>query len=403
MARVISVDEALRIIASTVIPGPPEEMPVARSGGRVLADDLVADVDWPPFDTSAMDGYAVRLADLRRPGATLPERAAAVMAGDAPPLPLAEGETVRVMTGAPLPAGADAIVPVEDARREEADVAFPSVPVQGAHIRRRGESIARGTKLASAGERLSSSAVALAAFAGADPVRVGSRPPITIVATGNELVDPSALPGPGQLRDSNGPMLLSLCRARGWPAELAARTADDRRAVDSLFDSVRRRQILITSGGVSAGELDLLPEAAGRSGFEILFHRVAIQPGKPVVFARRADAFWFGLPGNPVSSAVGFHVFVRDALDRLEGSACPGAPRVTARLTRALRVSGSREVYRDALWRIENGASVVEPLATRGSHDLAAHARSNALIRVPLGAGSLPEGSLAECLVIEER
>ena len=395
----ISVEKALEIIASAAVAGATEEIPVAEAGGRVLARELAADVDWPPFDTSAMDGFAVRLADVSLPGASLPERSAAVTAGDPPPGPLAKAEAVRVMTGAVLPAGAEAVIPVEEARREGGAVSFRIVPTAGAHIRRRGESIASGSTLLRAGRRLSPADVALAAFAGADPCVVYRRPSVTIAATGNELVSPSARPGRGQLRDSNGPMLLALCRARGWPARLIARVPDVPAAVEALFENgADLPQILLTSGGVSAGELDLLPEIARRRGFDLLFHGVAIGPGKPIAFARRGASFWFGLPGNPVSSAVGFHVFVRAALDRLEGAAAPGASRFPARLAGALRGSESRELFHDGIARPRDGEMFVEPLTSRGSHDLAAHARADTLIRVPAGSGMLAEGSIVECL-----
>jgi molybdenum cofactor synthesis domain-containing protein len=348
-----------------------------------------------------MDGYAVRLADVAHPGSPLPERASSVTAGDPPPPPLSVGEVVRVMTGAPLPAGTEAVIPVEEARREKASVVFRVAPVAGAHIRRRAESVAAGSRLAGVGRRLSPADVALAALAGADPVLVFRKPSVTIAATGNELVASSERPRPGQLRDSNGPMLLSLCRVRGWPGRLTPRVADETGAVEKLFDSAAREsRILLTSGGVSAGELDLLPDVARRCGFEILFHGVAVQPGKPIAFGRRGGSLWFGLPGNPVSSAVGFEVFVRPALDRIEGSVEPGAPHLTARLTRPLRASGARERYRDAVVRIEGGVSLADPLTTRGSHDIAAHALANALIRVPVGSESLAEGALVDCLMI---
>jgi molybdenum cofactor synthesis domain-containing protein len=400
---VISVEEALQIIASAATRGAREEIAIIDACGRVLAADLTSDVDWPPFDTSAMDGYAVRIADVRAAGASLPERAASVTAGDPPPPPLSAGEAVRVMTGAPLPAGTEAVIPVEEARREgSGTVVFTAVPLSGAHIRRRAESVAAGSRLLEAGRRLSPADVALAAFAGADPCAVFRQPSITIAATGNELVPSSARPGPGQLRDSNGPMLLALCRARGWPARLIPRVADEAKAVEALFENgASGSQVLLTSGGVSAGELDLLVDIARRCGFEILFHGVAVGPGKPIAFARRAGCLWFGLPGNPVSSAVGFHVFARAALDRIEGSAAPGTPRSTARLTRSLRSSPSREFYRDAIIQNEGGETRVEPLTTRGSHDLATHAQANALIRVPIGSGMLSEGTIVECLMIE--
>lgn len=394
----ITVSEALAILERACPPLPEERIPLTEAFGRVLAREVVSDVDWPPFDTSAMDGYAVRVGDLdaRR---SLVERPGLVAAGSAPGAALAPGEAVRVMTGAPLPPGAEAVVPVEDVRRENGTV-VPSVsPRSGEHVRHRGESVAAGTVLLPRGRRLSASDVALAALAGAEPLPVRRRPRVSIAVTGDELVPASAIPGQAQLRDSNGPMLAALCRARGWTAATLPAVPDDEDAVRRLFgEAGRAEDVLVTSGGVSAGDLDLLPEHAVRAGFELLFHGVAVRPGKPIAFGRRGATLWFGLPGNPVSTSVCFHVFVRTALDSLEGADPAGSDFVQALLTRDIRLRGKRETYRDARLEVVEGENRVAPLESRGSHDLAAHARSNVLIRVPAGTDRLAAGSLVDCL-----
>jgi molybdopterin molybdotransferase len=303
------------------------------------------------------------------------------------------------MTGAPLPPGAEAVVPVEDVRRENGTVVPSVFPRPGEHIRHRGESVARGTVLLPRGRRLSASEVALAALAGAEPLPVRRRPRVSIAVTGNELVPASAIPGQAQLRDSNGPMLVALCRARGWPAVTLPAVADEEGAVRRLFGEAGvAEDVLVTSGGVSAGDLDLLPELAERAGFELLFHGVAVRPGKPIAFGRKGGTLWFGLPGNPVSTSVCFSVFVRTALDFLEGADPAGPAFVQARLTRDIQLRGKRETYRDALLEVVDGENRVTPLTTRGSHDLAAHARSNVLIRVPAGTDRLAADSLVDCL-----
>jgi molybdopterin molybdotransferase len=400
---VITVAEALGMIRRACVPGAPERVPLSDALGRFLAREIASDVDWPPFDTSAMDGYAVRLSDLEASGAELAERTGLVAAGDRPPSPLFPGEAVRVMTGAPIPAGTEAVVAVEDVRREAGRIRPNATPRPGEHVRRRGESIAAGRPLLARGERLSAAGIALAALAGADPVEVSSRPRIAIAVTGNELVPAASKPGPGQLRDSNGPMLAALCRATGRAAITRPAVPDEDGAVARLFrDAGRSEDVLVTSGGVSAGDLDLLPQAAAQAGFEILFHRVAVRPGKPVAFGRRGATFWFGLPGNPVSASVCFHLFVRYALDCLEGAAHPGAPVTAARLTREIVVRGRRETYRDAvLEESDEGRLRVAAVESLGSHDLAAHARSNALIRIPADAERLAAGATVDCLRLE--
>ncbi len=398
-----TVAEALEILRGACTPGPPERVPLSEAHGRFLARDVASDVDWPPFDTSAMDGYAVRLEDLAAPGAGLAERPGLVAAGDRPPAPLSRGEAVRVMTGAPIPKGTEAIVPVEDARREDGRIVADSVPKAGDHVRRRGESIVAGIRLLEAGQRLSAAGVSLAALAGADPIAVHRRPAIAIAVTGNELVPASSKPGPGQLRDSNGPMLAALCTATGRRASTRPAVADEDGAVARLFrDAGRDEDVLISSGGVSAGDLDLLPAEAARAGFEILFHRVAVRPGRPVAFGRRGRTLWFGLPGNPVSASVCFHLFVRYALDCLEGAANPGAAVRRARLTRKVALRGRRETYRDGvLDASDEGQLRVAPVESLGSHDLAAHARANVLIRLPADADRLAEGAAVDCLMLE--
>lgn len=396
----INVSEALAIIGK-LEPLGTEPIPVAQAAGRVLARDIRADRDWPPFETSAMDGYAVRLGDVSDPGAWLRERTRLVAAGDAPAARICPGEAVRVMTGAPVPKNTEAIIPVERAQREAGRVRFDAVPDAGAHLRRRGEILARGGLLLKRGRRLVGSDLALAALAGADPIRVFRRPRIAIAVTGNEIVPPSAKPGPGQIRDSNGPMLAALCRERGWEPAIARRVADDADSVARLFDEAGREEdLLLTTGGVSAGDLDLLPAAAERAGFRMLFHGVSMRPGKPVAFARRGKTCWVGLPGNPVSTAVCFHLFAREAAGRLEGDAGCAAPVVAARLTRAASAPGPRETYRDAVWRIDAGKSVVEPIASAGSHDIGAHSRANALIRLPARSPRRKAGSVVDCLLI---
>ena len=401
MPPVITVAEALAVIARHALPLRAETVPLREALGRILAGDIRSDVDWPPFDTSAMDGYAVRLSDVPAPGTLLPERPGAVMAGDSPPEPILPGEAVRVMTGAPLPEGTEAVIPVERARREDGRVLFEKPPVFGAHLRRRGESIRAGGTLVPAGRRLAPGDVALAALAGADPLAVFAQPRVGIAATGNELVPAGENPRPGQIRDSNGPMLLALCRARGWPARERDRIADEEPDLASLFASAGvEEDVLITSGGVSAGDRDLVPPIARREGFEILFHGVAVRPGKPVAFGRRGDTLWFGLPGNPVSSSVCFHLFVRPALDGLEGNPTPGAPRVCAELTSALPEGGARETYRDGRLSKAGTTLRVEPLVSAGSHDIAAHARADALIRIPAGGKPRAAGTEVECLLL---
>ncbi|HEY7862559.1 MAG TPA: gephyrin-like molybdotransferase Glp [Thermoanaerobaculia bacterium] len=395
----ITPQEARAAIAAAVVALPSEEVALSEATGRRLARDIAADVDWPPFDASAMDGWAMHRADLEDGSAKLAPRPGILAAGSPPAFPLSPGETLKIMTGAVVPKATAAVAPVEDAREEKGRIVVERIPAAGAHIRRRGEVFRAGAALLSQGTRLTAGAVTLAALAGADPIAVHRRPRILVAATGNELVPASGRPGEAQLRDTNGPMLVALCAARGWSARVAPRAADDENEIARLFRSASKADVLLTTGGVSAGDFDLVPEVARRCGFEILFHRVAMRPGKPIAFGKRRSTYWIGLPGNPVSASAGFHLFAREVLDRLEGASDPGAPRLQAQVTKDL-VSGGRETYMDARLSFVEGVAHAEPLSSRGSHDLSSHARANALIRVPPGA-RLPQGSLAECILLE--
>ena len=402
---VISLSEALTILAAAVSPAAAEDVPLSGSLGRVLARDLRSDVDWPPFDTSAMDGYAVRLADARG-GSAVRERPERVAAGDPPGAPLSPGEVVRIMTGAPLPANTEAVVPVERSQREGGFVSFTVAPEAGAHIRRRGESIAAGSLLVARGRRLRPPDIALAALAGADPVSVFRAPRITVAATGNEVVRGSQAPAPGHLRDSNGPMLLAECAARGWTARRGPSVPDDPAAVAELFAAAGAAEdFLVTTGGVSAGDLDLLPAAAAAAGFEMLFHGVAIRPGKPTAFARRGSTFWLGLPGNPVAASVAFHLLAREALGRFEGDSDPGPARISARLESALPAPGERDRFFDAVcvcvWSSAGSELRVSPLRSSGSHDLAAYARASALVHCPAGSPARAPGERVSCGLLD--
>ena len=400
----IKVSEALEILRGACSAGPTEMIALRESAGRVLARDVRSDVAWPPFDTSAMDGYAVIVSDFAAGKGPVAERPGVVGAGALPPAPLKSGEAVRIMTGAPVPDGTEAILPVEKVHRGDGAITALASPEKGEHLRRRGESIEEGAILLPRGRRLAPSGIALAALAGADPLLVYRRPRVAIAVTGNELVATTARPGPGQLRDSNGPMLEALCRTHGAEAVALAPVADEDDAVRRLFSrSAADEDVLVTSGGVSAGDLDLLPQEAERSGFEILFHGVAIRPGKPVAFGRRGDKLWFGLPGNPVSTSVCFHVFVRLALDALAGADPAGPVFVSARLSRPITIKGKRETYTDAQLSVSDGTLRAKPIRSRGSHDLGTYASANALIRVPHGTEALAEGAVVDCLVLGDR
>jgi len=388
----LAVTAALERIEALIGRLEAESVPLVRAGGRVLAAPLRADLDFPPFDTTAMDGYAIRLGEANRR-----EREGVVGAGNAIPEPLRKGEAVRVMTGAPLPAGTEAVVPVEDVERREGAIHPASEPRAGAHVRRRGEVFRTDASLLSAGERLTPARILLCATAGADPVSAIRLPRVVLAATGNELVEASRAPHAAEIRNGNGPAISAALAARGIVAATGPALADDEASLRAFFDDAgSRADLLLTTGGVSVGDYDRTVSAAKGAGFEIIFHGVSIKPGKPVAFGRRDGCFWFGLPGNPVSALTTFHVFVEAALDAFEGARRDRF--VLARLAGPITVRPGRETYRDARLFRRGAELIVEILATRGSHDILAQSGRNALAAFPAEGGSWKEGDVTRCL-----
>jgi molybdopterin molybdotransferase len=395
-------------ILSVITPLHPLELGLMDAHGCVLAEDLVAPADLPGFDNSAMDGYAVRAADLA--GATesspvvLPVTGD-VAAGPASPLRVQPGVCVRIMTGAMLPAGADAVVPLEHTDGGVAQVAVHRSPQVGAHVRRAGEDVKAGEVVLPAGSHLGAVQVGLAAAVGRARLVVRPRPRVVVVSTGSELVEPGEPLSPGRIADSNSPALTAAAVEAGAIAYRVGIVPDDpRRLLATLEDQLVRADVLVTSGGVSVGAYDVVKEVLSRLG-TVQFDDVAMQPGKPQAFGTIGpDATpVFGLPGNPVSALVSFEAFVRPALRKMLGAVPLERPRVRAVATAPLASApGKRSFLRVAL-EVRDGAYVVTPVSGAGSHLLAGMSRANALAVVPEDVDAVPEGGAVEVLVLERR
>ena len=401
----IAVAEALARIVRAAEPLGEELVPLSAAAGRTLSREILADEDYPPFDTTAMDGYAVGPADAgEAPGTEGPlryrERTGVVAAGDAPGPGVAPGEAVRVMTGAPIPPGTVAIVPVENASAAGGRVALER-PKPGAHIRRRGEVFRRGEALLAPGTRLSPEAILLCATVGTAEAPVWRLPKCCVAPTGAEIVPVSERPAHGRIRNGNGPALAAALALRGIAAREFPALPDERPALEEFFTAaISGFDLVVTTGGVSAGDFDETARAAQAAGFEILFQLVAIKPGKPVAFGRKGKTLWFGLPGNPVSAMTTFEVFVEAALDRIDGR--PVRTPRTAKLAGPVRHRPGRESYVDARLFFDGNALFVEPLASRGSHDIRRQADRNALLIVPAEAQSPREGDEVACLPLRD-
>lgn len=399
----ISPEEAWARIARELEDRIPQTVVVPRrqAAGRTLGEPLAARVDVPAADVSAMDGYALG-GDFGSDGQPTPV-VGAIRAGDPPGFVLPVGCAVRIMTGAPLPKGADRVIPVErtDGGRER--VVLQSPAAAGDHIRRRGEIVHLGDPLLAAGARLGPGALSLLATHGYGEVPVLRPPSVAILATGDEVVSPDSEPAPGQLRDSHTDFLLAACRSFGVAAESLGIAPDQE---DELAVQIERGlgfDVLLLCGGVSKGEHDLVEGVLDRLGCRIVLDGVAIQPGQPVVFAVHDRGIVFGLPGNPASVMACFWLFVRPALRRWLGvpdGFWHGA--LAAELAAPLPGAGGRDRFLAAEVTFSSGTIRATPRLSRGSHDLGAFALGTALVRVRAGAPPQPAGRPCEILPLAD-
>jgi len=386
----------------------PLDLTLLDAHGCVLAEDVVAPHPLPPFDNSAMDGYAVRAADVAGASPTSPVVLPVVgdiAAGSVTPYTVQPGLCVRIMTGAPIPPGADAIVPVENTDGGLANVAIRQPAVAGRHIRSAGEDVAPGTTVLPAGAHLGAAQVGLLAAVGRDRVSVRPRPRVVVLSTGSELVDPGQPLTTGKIPDSNSTLLTAAAQEAGAIAFRVGIVPDDPRVlIDTLEDQLIRADLVVTSGGVSVGAYDVVKEALGRIG-EVKFERVAMQPGMPQGFGLIGPdkTPFFGLPGNPVSAYVSFEVFVRPTLRRMLGVEPLQRPTVRARLTDVVTSPPGKRTYARAWVSVEKGEYVVKPVGGSGSHLIASLAGANALVVVPEDATELAAGAVATVMLLERR
>ena len=394
MSELLTLDEAQQRILAHVRPLASELVAVAEAAGRVAAEDACAVVDLPPFASSAMDGYAVRAVDL--PG-TLPV-GAEVAAGAPVDRALAPGEAMAISTGGVVPAGADAVVPIEYVVQCGNEVEFPEAVAAGTNVRPRGGDMAAGDVVVAAGTRVAAGQLGALAAAGIVAVRCARRPRVAIVATGSELVPPGTPLAPGQVYEANAVMLAAALAAAGGLAETEPAVADDEEAHRQALERGLAADVLVTSGGVSVGPHDLVRSVERELGVEEVFWRVAIKPGKPVSFGVRGETLVFGLPGNPVSALVGCELFVKPALRALQGLAEPLPRFQPGRLATGLRRNDARDDFVRARTRLERDTVVLEPLVGQESHMIARAAAADALVHVPRGTGELRAGAVVAWL-----
>ena len=394
-----TVEEHQAVVTALLPPLAEESVSLAAAHGRVLARDVLARVALPGFDNSAMDGYAARWAEVAgaaRTSVRLPV-AEDIPAGRADVVPLAPGTVHRIMTGAPLPPGADVVVPVELTDAATDVVEIRDAPPAGSHLRAAGEDIAAGAVALSAGTPLGAAQLGLAAAVGVSTVSVRRRPRVLVLSTGSELVEPGQPLLPGQIYESNSMLLAAAVEEAGGEPRRLHFVPDD---VDQFLTTVRAElataDLLITSGGVSAGAYEVVKDAFRELG-TVEFVKVAMQPGGPQGAGTVDGVPVVTLPGNPVSSFVSFEVFVRPALRRAMGHAFPDRLRVPARLAGPLRSPAGRRQFLRGRYDGEQVSQVGGP----GSHLVAHLARANSLVVVPEDVTELPAGAEVDVILIE--
>ncbi len=407
----IEVAEALRLVLATARPLPGRSVAAAEARGCYLAAPIAATADSPPFDKALVDGYALRSADHGSTGPNTVRVVETIAAGRVPTRSIGVGEATFLMTGATLPEGADAVVMHErTSRLDDGRIAIPGPVVAGLNRLPRGREHRAGAVILDRGSAIDGVALGLLAALGVGRVEVGGAPAVAIVATGDELVDPHTEPGPGQIRNANATLLAGLLADLGQPSRVGPIVPDDRDRLCARFaDELTRVDLLIVSGGVSAGTHDLVPAALAEVGATNVFHKVRVKPGKPLWFGvgpprdGRPPALIFGLPGNPISGLVSVLLFVAPALRVLAGGPAAGPRVLEFPLATDFAHRGERPTYHPA--RLESwagGLTTIRPLASAGSADLGTLVGADGFAAFAAGDRDYEAGSIVPFLPLPE-
>jgi len=401
-----TVDEHLSAILDVVDPLPPYEQPLLEAIGLPICQDIAADIDLPTFDNSAMDGYACRLEDVVGAAEDAPVRLPVVgesAAGQSKAYGLSPGQSVKIMTGAPMPTGADVVVPIEWTDGGRANVTITHAPRPGQHVRPRGEDVRAGDPLLEEGDLLGPRQVAILAAIGRSRVMARPRPRVVVLSTGSELREPGTPLGFDSIYDSNSYTLAAAARQCDAIAYRVPSVNDDpQELTDTLSDQLVRADVVVTSGGVSKGDYDVVKDVLSRVG-TVHFHEVAMQPGKPQGFGTigEDETPIFTLPGNPVSSYISFEVFVLPALRRMMGMLPYRRPLVRATCAAGFSSPKARRQFVRARFEVTSRGAVVTPVGGHGSHLIGSLAHSNSLIVVPEATTQVDDGSSVDVAVLD--
>jgi len=399
----LPVEDARERVLAGIQPLAPLRLPLTDAYGCVVAEDIVATVDLPEFASSAMDGFAVRASDVADATPTAPAELKIVgraLIGHEPEGTVGAGEAMHIATGAPIPAGADAVVPIENASVEdEALVRLLDGPGPGTHVRPHGEDVREGDVLVPVGKRLGAPELGLLAIAGHPTPLVHPRPRVIVLSTGDELVSPTETPTFGQVRDANSALIFGALREMGATPVMAGIVRDDVESLrEKIFSFEIQADAFVSSGGVSVGERDVVKAAFFRRG-DVDFYKVAMQPGMPQGFGHVEGKPYFGLPGNPVSVFVSLEVFLRPAILKMMGRTHLYRPEVTATLTEDVRGPRGKLQFARVEVRRDHGGWSATPTGARGSNLISTVARANGLAMIPAGTDVAPAGSTVKVML----
>ena len=397
MPDLLSIAEAQQLVLERAEPLPAENVPLEGAARRVLAEPARAEIDLPPFPSSAMDGYAVRADET--PGRLRIE--ARIAAGNPATAALESGQAMGIATGGVVPDGADAVIPIEYVVEHGNEIEIGSAVERGDNVRPRGGDIRAGEVVVEAGSVLTPARLGAVAAAGIPQVRCARRPRAAVLPTGTELRRPGEPLAAGEIYEANGLILSAQLEAAGAAVELMPAVGDDEAAHRGALEHALDADVVVTSGGVSVGPHDLVRRVEAELGVEEVFWRVSVKPGKPIAFGVRERTLVFGLPGNPVSALVGFVLFVEPAIRALQGVPDPLPRFERGRLVAARRRNPERdELVRARLRRSQDGP-LLEPLTGQESHMIARSAAADALVFVPRGEGELGDGASVDYLRLE--
>jgi molybdopterin molybdotransferase len=394
MADLVSYDKALEIVLHSTTILKAEEVSLTQSLYRTLAADIFSDMDMPPFDKSSMDGYACRFSDLANPLEVIEE----IPAGKVPQKIIHQGECARIMTGAMVPDGADCVVMQEHIHEVgPARILFNGEKTKK-NICYQGEDVHKGDKVISQGTLIQPQHIAILAAVGETKPKCHRLPLVSVMATGSELVEPGDIPLSGQIRNSNSVMLMGLLQQTSMQGRLAGLIADDPLKIAmAVENALSDSDVVLISGGSSAGDYDFVPDILKKSGFELLFEKVNVQPGKPLIFARKGNKFCFGMPGNPVSCFVQFHLLVKPFLLKLMGYE---SEKRHLKLTLGEEITLGKSTGRMVLLPVNVYDSHIYSIPYHGSADITSFAKANALIIFPEGTVKMSKGELADIIFL---